>query len=158
MNSQNLVLMALILGATGFFCAVFALLNLRVFNKLRKTFFSGARALDLEEVIHALEKNIKDLKNEHQILEQAFSQLQNDFTYAVQKLGVVRFNTFQDQGGDFSFCVALLNGRNSGVVITSMHGREQNRTYTKKITDGKSESRLTEEEQQAIMMASVNNQ
>ena len=73
----------------------------------------------------------------------------------MQKVGVVRFNPFDDGGGNFSFSLALLDGHDNGVIITSMYGRQQNRIYTKKISQGASETALTEEEQQAMQEATA---
>jgi Protein of unknown function (DUF4446) len=67
----------------------------------------------------------------------------------------VRFNPFADGGGNFSFSLALLNDYNTGVIITSMHGRQQNRIYAKKIEKGKCDIQLTEEEQQSILIANT---
>jgi hypothetical protein len=90
------------------------------------------------------------LRQEHIVLEQALSLLQEHFGFALQKIGIVRFNPFGDDGGNFSFSVALLDGHNTGVVLTSMHGRQQNRIYSKRILNGVSEVVLTEEEKQAV--------
>ena len=86
-------------------------------------------------------------------MESQLKQLRQDFGFAVQKVGLVRFNPFADGGGNFSFCLALLDSHNTGAIITSMHGREQNRVYSKKIIRGQSEIQLTGEEQQAFDLA-----
>ncbi len=153
MNTQKLTTIALILSIFSLIGLGFALWALKSLNRLRKSFFAGRKAVDLESVIYGLKNELHGLKDEHLNLEQALKRLQNDFGFAVQKVGVVRFNPFADAGGNFSFCIAFLNAENSGVVITSMHGREQNRVYAKKISSGKSETQLTEEEQQAISIA-----
>jgi hypothetical protein len=124
--------------------------NFRSLNLLRKTFFTGSQGSDLEHVINSLSSN--------QTLEQNLGKLKNNFAFSVQKIGIVRFNPFADGGGNFSFSIALLNAHNTGVVLTSMHGREQNRIYTKKITDGASESVLTEEEKEAVVSAVTTHQ
>jgi len=153
MNTQKLALLALILSLFSLIGLGFSLWWLKSLNRLRQSFFAGQTGVDLETVIQALKNDLGDLRNKHINLEQTLKQLQTDFGFAIQKVGVVRFNPFADAGGNFSFCIALLNAKNSGIVITSMHGREQNRTYAKKILEGKSETRLTEEEQRAIQMA-----
>lgn len=153
MNTQKLALLALILSLLDLIGLGFCLWKFKSLNRLRQSFFAGQTGANLETVIQALKNDLGNLRNEHLNLEQALKQLQTDFGFAIQKVGVVRFNPFADAGGNFSFCIALLNAKNSGIVITSMHGREQNRTYAKKILDGRSETRLTEEEQQAIHMA-----
>lgn len=153
MNTQKLALLALILSLLDLIGLGFCLWKFKSLNRLRQSFFAGQTGANLETVIQALKNDLGNLRNEHLNLEQALKRLQTDFGFAIQKVGVVRFNPFADAGGNFSFCIALLNAKNSGIVITSMHGREQNRTYAKKILDGRSETRLTEEEQQAIHMA-----
>ena len=150
MTSPLLSLAALIISILALTMAVAGWLSLRSFNRLRQTFFTGSGGANLEHILNSLATDFRQLQNQETTLEQALLKLKKDFGFAVQKTGVVRFNPFADGGGNFSFTLALLNGHNTGVVITSMHGREQNRIYTKKIQDGKSETQLTDEEQQAI--------
>jgi Protein of unknown function (DUF4446) len=146
-------LAALIVSAIALAAVLGAWLNLRSFNRLRESFFGQSGHGNLEDVINSLVKSYHDLEQRQTALEQHQAQLKTNFNLAVQKVGVVRFNPFAGSGGNFSFSIALLDGRNTGVVITSMHGREQNRIYTKKIQEGGSETVLTEEEQQAINRA-----
>lgn len=153
MNASLLNLAALIIAILALTTAIMAWLSLRSFNRLRQTFFAGRDGGDLEQVINTLTDSLKQLTHQQSALEQDLQKLQNNFRLSVQKVGVVRFNPFADGGGNFSFSIALLDGRGTGLVITSMHGREQNRIYSKKILGGKSESQLTEEEQQAITLA-----
>lgn len=143
-------------GFLALFLCLYTLWNLRQINKLRKTFFAGRLDANLEDLLYALGNEIKDLKKRQTVLEQSLTHLEDAFNFAIQKVGVVRFNPFADGGGNFSFCIALLDAQSTGVVITSMHGREQNRIYTKKIENGKSETQLTGEEQQAVVIANKN--
>lgn len=148
LGTINLILSALAIIAGGY-----CLWQIYSLNRLRKTFFAGTKGLDLESVIHILEQELKDSRASQAVLEQALTELKSQLGLAVQKVGVVRFNPFGDSGGNFSFSLALLNEHNSGVVITSMYGREQNRIYTKSLENGKSEAQLTLEEQQAVSNA-----
>lgn len=72
---------------------------------------------------------------------------------AVQHVGLVRFNPFEDTGGDQSFSLALLNAVGDGVVITSLFARDRTRVYAKPVTAGASKYHLTDEEDQAISLA-----
>ena len=74
---------------------------------------------------------------------------------AVSKLGLVRFNPFNDTGGNQSFCLALLDSHNSGLVISSIHARTGTRFYAKEIVAGKPSSQLSEEEQAAYKQATT---
>ncbi|MDP8905014.1 MAG: DUF4446 family protein [Chloroflexota bacterium] len=74
---------------------------------------------------------------------------------AVQRVGVVRFNPFEDTGSNQSFALALLDSRGDGVVISSLHSRQQTRIYLKSIVGGKCETALSEEEAEALRQAGV---
>ena len=69
----------------------------------------------------------------------------------LQKMGFVRFNPFNDTGGDQSFCLAILDGNNNGIVISSLHNRDQTRIYAKRITKGRIEgAEFSKEEKRAF--------
>ena len=123
------------------------------FRKLKKTFFAGEKALSLENVIYSLKQELQDSREQAAILGQSLTELKTQVSFAVQKVGLVRFNPFNDGGGNFSFSLALLDEQNTGIILTSMYGREQNRVYTKKVERGKCDIKLTEEEEQAISKA-----
>ncbi len=127
--------------------------SLRSFNRLRKTFFQGTVTGDMESVINTLVENYNALRQHQAILEETLTKLKSNSRSAIQKTGIVRFNPFADGGGNLSFSLALLNDHNNGLVVTSMHGREQNRIYAKKIQNGRSEATLTEEELHAVELA-----
>jgi len=67
-----------------------------------------------------------------------------------QKFSMIRYNPFRETGGDQSFSMALLDLRDNGIVITSIHGREVDRIYAKEIINGKSKNNLSAEEIEAI--------
>jgi hypothetical protein len=72
----------------------------------------------------------------------------------LQKMGFVRFNPFNDTGGDQSFCLAILDGHDHGIVISSLHSREQTRIYAKQIVAGKPQGvELSREEAEAVTRA-----
>ena len=72
---------------------------------------------------------------------------------AIQRVGVVRFNPFPDTGGNQSFAVAVLDARGDGVVLSSLHSRQQTRIYLKQVTNGKADTALSLEEAEAIRRA-----
>jgi hypothetical protein len=72
---------------------------------------------------------------------------------ALQKVGLVRYNAFEEMGGQLSFSAALLDERGDGVVITSINGRTETRTYAKPIQGLDSTHNLSDEERKAISIA-----
>lgn len=155
-NTQNLSLFSLILSLFCLLLIGFSFWKIQGLNRLKRTFFGGSNGQDLESVLMGLVEKLHVLEDEKMVLEQQLSALQASSKFAIQRIGTHRFNPFADGGGNFSFTLALLDSYNSGVVITSMHGREQNRIYAKQVIKGKAETQLTEEEEQAI--ASANSQ
>lgn len=80
-------------------------------------------------------------------------QLKEKSQQTITKIEVIRFNPFKEVGGDQSFCVALLNEKENGVIITSYYGRDLNRVYAKEIKGGTSQYDLSEEEKEVIQKA-----
>jgi hypothetical protein len=72
---------------------------------------------------------------------------------AVQHVGVVRFNPFEDTGGNQSFALALLDSKRDGIVVSSLHSRQNTRVYLKAIVGGRSETALSDEESEALRKA-----
>jgi hypothetical protein len=72
---------------------------------------------------------------------------------ALRHLAVVRYDAFGDMGGHLSWSLALLDDSGNGVVLTSIHGRSEARTYAKNITGWKCEQQISPEEEEAIAVA-----
>jgi len=72
---------------------------------------------------------------------------------AFSRIGLVRFNPFEDTGGNQSFALALLDGREDGIVLSSLHTRAVTRIYAKAVSGGRSDGALSDEESQAVELA-----
>lgn len=99
----------------------------------------------------------KDLKENFERISAELENLKKENKINIQKVGIVRFNPFKEIGGNQSFSIALLDGNDNGVVITSLYSRTDNRVYGKPIKNGQSEYLLSEEEKQAIEKAKYGN-
>lgn len=155
-SSQLILIITAIISVIALALALYEWRQVASLNRLRKTLFAGSNAASLEDTIRTLIGEIKRLESSQEVHEQALSELQHLFRFAVQKIGIVRFNPFDDGGGNLSFSLAILDGHNTGFVVTSMHGRQQNRIYAKRIEQGRSEVQLTEEEVEAVRTANQN--
>lgn len=71
----------------------------------------------------------------------------------IQKIGLVRFNPFNEIGGDHSFSLAILDGADNGIIVTGLHTRDRSRIYAKPVTKGKSQLELSDEEKKALLKA-----
>ena len=122
-----------LLGVSIAVYRVFAL-----FNKLSRGVDVPDIKKVLEKVLSDESKNSSDIK----ILEKRISLVEEDSKSHVQKVGLIRFNPFKELGGDHSFCLAILDGQDSGIVITGLHTRERTRVYMKEIKTTKSVTKV----------------
>lgn len=159
---QNIILNNLIY-VTFFFLAFFlffliwiVILHIRLnkFKKRNQEFFSGNKVKNLEELLLEQSKNLKLLDKDIQELYGISNQINSLALSSIHKTGLIRFNPFKDVGGDQSFSLALLNGKNNGVVISSLFTREGTRIYSKSVIAGVAEKYpLTDTEERAIKEA-----
>ena len=106
----------------------------------------------LDEVINKEEDNKKALE----LLRREYDKLNKEGLSHIQKIGLVRFNPFNDTGGDQSFILALVDAGNTGVVISSLHTRTGTRWYAKGVVAGKGlEHELSSEEEKALRGAKL---
>jgi hypothetical protein len=157
LSAQILLIISVSAAFLALFGLIFAIIlavKLRRTRKNLELFFSGKQAADLESVLLAQTKQIFQLDKEIQELFEISNRIYALAQRSIHKVGIVRFNPFKDIGGDQSFALALLDGKNSGIVLSSLHTREGTRIYSKPIVKGESEKyTLTEEEKQAIKTA-----
>ena len=93
-----------------------------------------------------LPTDVEGLRNEVQALRLEAAQ-------ALRHLAVVRYDAFGDMGGHLSWSMALLDDGGDGVVLTSIHGRSEARTYAKNVTSWNCDQALSPEEEEAVKFA-----
>ena len=115
----------------------------------------GADGKSLEAVldahldkVYAVARDVDDLTTRTDALEAAGRK-------AFSRVGLVRYNPFEETGGNQSFALALLDAEGDGWVLSSLHARSGTRVYAKAIARGRSEAALSEEETAAIRQATA---
>ena len=144
--------MSVLFGVLGFWVLVLtaAIVWLVIFfRRLTKGTQENELTRVLSTILKVQNENCREIVTEKGKLEDLERQGQTH----LQKTGLVRFNPFKEIGGDHSFSLALLDGENSGVIVTCLHTRERTRVYMKTIKKGKSELELSEEEKKALAKA-----
>lgn len=136
-----------------FILVIVAFAQINTFKKKYKRFMQGKNASSLEKDIMGLyednvfikagiEKNKKDI-------EELFEKHKTTF----QKLGLVKYDAFKEMGGKLSFTIALLDEKNDGIIINSVHSSAGCYSYTKRVTNGDSNIPLSNEEKVAVERA-----
>ncbi len=143
------------------FWVIFLQIKISQLQKKQTILFKGKNGKDLEKIVLSNNQKTEKLDEEVHDLYEITSKIQSLALKGIHKTGFIRFNPFRDIGGDQSFSLALLDGDDNGVVISSLYSRDGVRIYSKSIQKGASAKYpLTEEEKQAIKTASIdkNNQ
>jgi hypothetical protein len=110
------------------------------------------------ESIEEILAGFKSLKEKFDEVSRELQALKEKNNFCMQKIGMIRFNPFKEVGGDQSFSLAVLDGKNDGFVITSYYSRKENRIYGKPLKDGQSDYPLSNEEVSAIDKAKISNE
>ncbi len=126
---------------------------LQHYNRLTKGVSEKSLKTVLEELLKDLEINKKDID----YLKDYSAKIDKDGLLHIQKVGLIRFNPFKDTGGDQSFILSLVDGRDTGVVISGLYSRSGTRWYAKRVINGKGvDYELSEEEKKSLKEASSN--
>jgi len=147
---QNLNVYIFIIFGVWLLALTFVLYSyFALYKKLTK----GVEVTDIKKVLEKiLMRGDENTKNIKEIIKRIDVIDDNDKRH-IQKIGLVRFNPFSELGGDHSFCLAILDDRDTGVVITGLHTRDRTRMYMKDIKNGVSDFELSAEEKKAVTNA-----
>ena len=115
--------------------------------------FTDQSGKNVAKIIENYLKSVKDVEDHCFAIDAELKKVKKMAQESYQKLGFVRYNPFGDVGGNQSFCICMLDDKNSGFVISSIHSREGTRVYSKTVNVGASEYNLSEEEKKAIELA-----
>lgn len=109
---------------------------------------------NLQQILDTILENQKQIKKDIATLSTRCDKIEEEQVFALNKIGLIRFNPFKDTGGDQSFIISLLNRENTGVVLSGLYSRLGTRWYAKKVKNGKAvEHDLSEDEKRAITAA-----
>lgn len=126
----------ILVGVVGLLVAVWAVLRLRRVGR-RLAALENASPMAVPVDVDRVNKLAKQLEG------------------AMQRVGVVRYNPFEDTGSNQSFVLAMLDGRGDGFVLSSLHSRQATRMFLKPVSAGKADTAVSEEEAEAIRIAAA---
>jgi len=144
---------ALLIAAAALAWAFWLQSRLKKVDAEYKALVAGTSGGDLERVLHEHIAQVRATTQRLEELEALAQQTDLASRRSLQWLGVLRFNPFDDVGGDQSFALALVDGYGNGVVVSSLHMRDFTRVYAKPLKKWEAEHHLTDEEKQAIANA-----
>jgi hypothetical protein len=120
------------------------------YNKLGQ----GLGDKNFKSIMETLLRDVNIAKKDIDNLKLYCAKIEKEGFLHIQKIGLVRFNPFKDTGGDQSFILSLVDGNDTGVIISGLYARSGTRWYAKRVIKGKSvEHELSDEEKKALKTA-----
>ncbi len=125
----------------------------KILNNKFQAFMTGSDGASLEEKMMALFSDVRRLK-EHDLKHRHDIQfIKENLSVCYQKIGIVKYDAFREMGGQLSFSIAMLDKKNNGYIINSVHSANGCYVYTKEIENGQSAIDLSDEEKDALQKA-----
>lgn len=149
------LLVVIALAGVAVLAAVVVSLQIRL-SALRKAYASALDPARREDLFQAVERQAGDLsglREDLHVVHANTERLRDLLRGTISRVGVVRYDAFEDMGGALSFSAALLDEHGNGMVISAINGRTETRTYAKAVVGHQSEHNLSAEEVQAIEQA-----
>lgn len=133
-----------------FIIAIILMVKLGNLKKKYNVFMKGENGKSLEKMILEKLSEIETLKASDSKNKDDIKKINEVLLLTFKKVGIVKYDAFNEMGGKLSFAVALLNEKNNGFIINAMHSREGCYTYIKEIINGESYIVLGDEERKAL--------
>lgn len=115
----------------------------------------GSDERSLEAILAAHLTRVHQVVRDLDDVEARTAVLERDLQRSFARVGLIRFNPFEDTGGNQSFALALLDAHGDGFVVSSLHARNQTRVYAKGVKGGRSDGSVSQEEAEALRLAMV---
>ncbi len=153
MNIKTFCVILLVLVAILLILLLTVISKLNVMARKYEALMSGKKGADLEKIIRVRFKEMDQVKANAKRVTKEHKEIKRSLKSCYSKLGIVKYDAFEQMAGKLSFVIALLNEDNSGFVFNSMHSREGCFNYAKEIIKGESYIPLSDEEKEAIEKA-----
>lgn len=138
---------------------VFLIISMVISSNLKERYRKLVRGTDGKQIESILFEHMEKVEGVYGRINQMESQIDvfnNRLSFCVQKMGIIRYNAFDDTGSDLSYSIAILDENNNGIILTGIYGRVETVSYAKPVKDGVSNYNLSVEEMQALERAKAN--
>lgn len=154
MNDQVMLAIIAIIGVLVLISIIIGIVNGSKINAVLDYSEDG----DLVENLEKYYNNIRELQKKMKMsqpgaMSDRIASAEARTNLSLSKIGIVNFDAFDDIKGNQSFALAILNQYNDGFIITSLYGKSSSNTYVREVREGKSPTKLLDEESAAIQKA-----
>ncbi len=145
MNIQSLEAQNVLLIILSLLVLILIIQNIFLRKKYKKIFKQN-NGLSIENVLSGHLSRTDDIENKIKELFSNILKIENHSKNLINSAKIKRYNPFKDSGSDQSFTISLLDGKNSGLLLTGLHSREGIMIYAKPVKNGVSQYKLSNEE------------
>ena len=155
LNSHSGILLLLVLFVLLFILYQFNQINRKLSLQKKKydMLLRGRGELNMGDLIQAHSQDIFEMDKKVNELAYEVEKAKKSFAFPIQKIGFVKYDAFHDLKNKLSYSIALLDGFNNGLLLTTIYGRESCITYAKEVKSGSVNQELSKEEFEALRMA-----
>ena len=154
LKSETCIIILLLSNIILVILTICNFIKYKTLNKRYKAFMKKlSRSSNIEESLKEYLEKVNLIKEEQKEVIESIKGIEQELALCTKKVGLVRYNAFKDTGSDLSFALAMLDSNNNGVILNGIYSREMSNIYAKNVKEGKSTSKLSEEEEQALREA-----
>ena len=156
LDAQTATIVGLIGVVVGVIGVVIGTIALAKLSRLHRSYslleVAEGRETYIDVLARTLER-INEVQDEMLAQEYSINQLKSGLRDSLNHIAVVRYDALDNLSGRYSFSAAIVDDYGDGLIVTTIHGRSDTRSYLKEITAGKSDIDLSPEESEAISTA-----
>ena len=115
---------------------------LKKYNRLVRNFDEG----NFEDLIIYLQDRVNELNANVNTLKLEIEEIKEELNFAIQKVGFIKYNAFDNIGNEMSYSLAILDKFKNGFILTGIFGRDHNVSYSKEVKEGVPQKKLSAEE------------
>jgi Protein of unknown function (DUF4446) len=148
--TSDVAIGAAVVGTLGLALGIVAQVRLRRLRRSYSLLQSTDDDVSFVEAAARSTRDVQGLRGDVAVVQAGLEEVRADLADAIRHVAVVRYDAFGDMGGRLSFSAAMLDDAGDGLVVSSINGRSETRTYCKGVKRGSSEAQLSPEEVQVI--------
>jgi hypothetical protein len=148
-----IAVVAIAVAVAAVVIAVLAYRKLSSIVRAQEVLLGGEGKTDMVEFAVSLQGRVEDLQRAFDELAAALSRVDRRVDGSLSRMALIRYDAYEETGGQQSASIALLDSARSGVVLTAIQGRDYARVYVKQLDRGRTSIALSPEEQQAVERA-----
>ena len=159
LTTEQLSLALAVVGGVALLAFLLTLIVSLRLRRVRREYRVLMGDADQQDVVSATGRAVKQVEGFSKRLDEIYARheaAEVGARRAIQRFGIVRYDAFEEMGGRLSFSLALLDDHGDGLVLSSINGRTEARTYVKPIVGLNSEHNLSDEEREAMAAAMAN--